>query len=548
MQMNVMAEIEYGGYVALYKLLLVLAFFLVWLPLVNWVYMDCQAVKTDRRLWTMVIAAAGAVAIWLWLLIPFFWIGFLIYLILVGSIAMSYVMHRNGRVAEFEKVLTVDHLRSLLINPAKKVSRSSRGLSFITANKNEVPLPDPKSPDAEAFHLLCEIIDDAIWRRVSQIILTPQKDNYAVVYEIDGVVSSQGERTKEEIDLLVRYLKQLADLDIEEKRKPQSGSFAAQKGDDWKKKVAWEVQTAGSTAGEQIRIIKAEDYTSRKLSELGLNENQFESIRSLRECKGGLVLLSGPAKSGVTSTMYALLGNHDPFLNNIVTLERKIAAELPSITQNEYTLSDTGTTTFSRKLQSLLRRGPDIVGVSDCDEEIAAKLCCSAAKDGKMVYATLAANNVIETVDKFLKLAGDKNMVADALAAVINQRLVRTLCTDCRQAYKPNPVLFKKFNIPADQVEMFYRPAEVEYDKHGKPIICEKCQGTGFYGRAGLFETIRITDELRQAIRSSNSIQEIGSAFRKAGMLYMQEQSIKKVTLGSTSINEVIRNFASKNG
>jgi type II secretory ATPase GspE/PulE/Tfp pilus assembly ATPase PilB-like protein len=548
MQINVLAGIEYGGYVALYKLLLMLAFFLAWLPLVNWVYVDCQAVKTDRRLWTMVIAGAGSAAIWLWLLIPFFWIGFLIYLILVGSVAMSYVIHRNGRVADFEKVLTADHLRSMLINPTKKVSRSSRGLSFVTANKNDVPLPDPKSPDAEAFQILCEIIDDAIWRRVSQIVLTPQKDNYAVVYEIDGVASSQGERTKEEIDLLVRYLKQLADLDVEEKRKPQSGSFAAQKDGDWKKKVTWEVQTAGSTAGEQIRIIKAEDYTSRKLSELGLNENQFESIRSLRDCKGGLVLLSGPAKSGVTSTMYAMLGNHDPFLNNVVTLERKIAAELPSITQNEYTLSDTGTTTFSRKLQSLLRRGPDIVGVSDCDEEIAAKLCCSAAKDGKMVYATLAANSVIETVDKFLKLAGDKNMVADALEAVINQRLVRALCPECRQAYKPNPALFKKFNIPADQVEMFYRPAEIEYDKHGKPIVCEKCQGTGFYGRMGLFETIRITDEIRQAIRSSNSMQDISSAFRKAGMLYMQEQSIKKVTLGSTSINEVIRNFASKNG
>lgn len=548
MQMNVMAEIEYGGYVALYKLLLVLAFFLVWLPLVNWVYADAQAVKSDRRFWTMVIAAAGAVAIWLWLLIPFFWIGFLIYLILVGSVAMSYVMHRNGRVAEFEKVLTADHLRSLLINPTKKVSKSSRGLTFITANKNEVPLPDSKSPDAEAFQILCEIIDDAVWRRVSQILLTPQKDNYAVVYEIDGVASSQGERSKEEVDLLARYLKQLADLDVEEKRKPQTGSFSTQKDNDWKKKIAWEVQTAGSTAGEQIRIVKAEDYTSRKLSELGLNENQFESIRSLRDCKGGMVLLSGPAKSGVTSTLYAMLGNHDPFLNNVVTLERKIAVELPSITQNEYTLSDTGTTTFSRKLQSLLRRGPDIIGVSECDEEVSAKLCCSAAKDGKVVYATLVANSVIETVDKFLKLVGDKNIAADALEAVINQRLVRMLCPDCRQAYKPNPALFKKFNIPADQVDMFYRPGEIEYDKHGKPIVCEKCQGTGFYGRTGLFETIRITDELRQAIRSSNSIQEIGSAFRKAGMLYMQEQSIKKVTVGSTSINEVIRNFTSKNG
>jgi general secretion pathway protein E len=94
---------------------------------------------------------------------------------------------------------------------------------------------------------------------------------------------------------------------------------------------------------------------------------------------------------------------------------------------------------------------------------------------------------------------------------------------------------------------MFYRPGEIEYDKHGKPIVCDKCQGTGFWGRTGLFESIRITDEIRQAIRSCSSVQDIGSVFRKSGMLYMQEQAIKKVTSGSTSINEVIRNFASKN-
>lgn len=549
MQTIVLSAVEYGGYVALYKLLIMMILFLAWMPLVNWIYMDSQAVRTDKRLWTGAMTISGAVSLWVWLLIPVFWIGFLIYVIVVGSVAIAYVTHRNARVAEFEKVLTGDHLRNIFVNPSKKLNKASRGLSFVTANKNEVPLPDPKSPESEAFQTACEIFDDAIWRRVAQIILTPQKDNYAIIYEIDGVTSRQSERPKEEIDALVRYLKQLADLELDEKRKPQQGNFSILKDNDWKKKTAWEVQTAGSTAGEQVRIIKQEDYTARKLTELGLNENQFESIRSLRENKQGLILVSGPAKSGVTSTLYALLGNHDPFLNNIVTLERKKAADLANITQTEYTLSDTGTTTFSRRLQSVLRRGPDIVGVADTEEDMSAKLVCAgASKDGKIIYATLQATSVIETMDKFMKLVGDKNAVADALEAIINQRLVRILCPDCRQAYKPNQALFKKFNIPSDEVDMFYRPGEIEYDKHGKPIICEKCQGTGFYGRTGLFETIRINDELRQIIRTANSIQDIGAAFRKAGMLYMQEQSIKKVTIGVTSINEVIRNFSSKNG
>jgi type II secretory ATPase GspE/PulE/Tfp pilus assembly ATPase PilB-like protein len=160
----------------------------------------------------------------------------------------------------------------------------------------------------------------------------------------------------------------------------------------------------------------------------------------------------------------------------------------------------------------------------------------------------MQANSVVETVEKMLQFVEDKTLLADTLEAVINQRLVRTLCSECRQAYKPNQVLFQKFNIPSDEVDMFYRPGEIEYDKHGKPIVCQKCQGTGFYGRTGLFETIRMTDELRQVIRTANATQEIASAFRRAGMLYMQEQSIKKVTRGITSINEVIRNFSTKTG
>jgi type II secretory ATPase GspE/PulE/Tfp pilus assembly ATPase PilB-like protein len=548
MSMSLLAIVEYEGYVALYKLLMILGLFLTWMPLVNWTYMDSQAVRTNKRVWAGTIAVTGAAALWVWLLVPVFWIGFFIYVILVGSVAMAYVLHRNTRVAEFEKVLTADHIKSLFVNPAKKLQKASRGLSFVTANKNDVPLPDAKSPDAEGFTLVCELIDDAIWRRVSQIALIPQKDNYSVIYEIDGVSSRQNERSKEEVERLVRYVKQLADLEAEEKRKPQKGEFTVLRDNDWKKKVTWVVQTAGSTAGEQIKMFKAEEYCSRKLEDLGFNENQFESIRSLRDIKAGLVLISGPAHSGITTTLYTLLANHDPFMNNINTLERKKSVDLANITQNEYSLSDTGTTTYARRLQSLLRRGPDIVGVSDCEDEQSAKLCCSAIKDGKIIYAVMQASSVAETVEKMLQFVRDKTLLAETLEAVINQRLVRTLCNECQQAYKPNQALFQKFNIPSDEVDMFYRPGEIEYDKHGKPIVCQNCQGTGFYGRTGLFETIRITDDLRQVIRTANTTQEIASAFRKAGMLYMQEQSIKKVTQGITSINEVIRNFSAKTG
>ncbi len=541
---DLLASVDYGGYVSSWKLLLFVMGFFGWLPLVNWVYVDTQAVRTNTWTWTLAMMGAGFASLLIWLLIPVFFIGLLIYLIATSCVMGAYIMNRNARVADFEKVLTPDHLRGLFINPTKKIEEASHGIRFITGNGNEVPLPEPKSKELEGFIITCELIDDAVWRRADEIRFIPQKDDYAITYSIDGVLSKQDPHSREETDSFIYYIKQLAGLEVDQKRKPQKGRFSTVLKDG--EKVAWHVATSGSTAGEQVKLEKVSTLVSRKVEDLGLNDNQIESIQTLRDIKSGLIIVSGPAKSGVTTTLYTLLANHDPFLNNINTLEKNPAAELTNITQFTYTLSDTGTTTYARRLQSILRKGPDIMGVADCDDAQTAKLASAAAKDDKIVYVELEAASVNQAIEKWLKLVGDKNLVADTLAAILNQRLVRTLCNDCRQAYQPNPALFKKFNIPANEVRTFYRPGEIEYDKHGKPIVCDKCQGSGFYGRSGLFETIRISDPLREVIRKSKTTQEIATAFRKAGMLYMQEQSIKKVAHSITSINEVIRNFSEK--
>ncbi len=535
---------EVAGYIALWKAVLMAAAFLSWMPLVGWVNTDSKAVGTQTVAWTVGIAVTGAAALWVWMLIPAFLIGLLVYLISFGAITIAYVVHRNALVADFERILTVDQIKGLLINETKKLEKLSMGLSFITGNKNKVPLPTPKTREVSGFAVVCEVLEDAIWRRADQISLIPRKDDYNVVYEIDGIATKQPQRTREEIDDFIYYVKQLADLDIQERRKPQKGRFYAVK--DEQLKTEWQVQTSGTTAGEQVRLDKVSGIVSRKLDDLGLNDNQIESMRSLRDLDSGVALITGIPQSGKTTTLYTLLGNHDPFLNNINTLEKAPQAELPNITQNVFTMTDSGTTTYSRRLQTLLRRGPDIVGIEECQDAQSAKLACAAAKDGRIIYATLEADSVNQAIEKWLKLVGDRALAVETLAAVLNQRLVRTLCTDCRQPYKPNQALFKKFNLPAEDVDLFYRAGEIEYDKHGKPIVCETCQGTGYYGRVGMFETIRITDDVRESLKAASSAKDIATAVRKTRMLYMQEQAIKKVVAGETSINEVILNFSTK--
>jgi type II secretory ATPase GspE/PulE/Tfp pilus assembly ATPase PilB-like protein len=155
------------------------------------------------------------------------------------------------------------------------------------------------------------------------------------------------------------------------------------------------------------------------------------------------------------------------------------------------------------------------------------------------------ASSVNQAMEKWLKLVGSKALLADTLEAVINQRLVRKLCLDCRQAYQPNPALFKKFNIPADEVNTFYRPATSNTTSTASRSCAKPARGPGFTGGCGLFETIRITEPCGRSFELPRP-QEIATAFRRSGMLYMQEQSIKKVSNGITSINEVIRNFATK--
>ncbi|MBA7700500.1 putative type II secretion system protein HxcR [subsurface metagenome] len=275
-----------------------------------------------------------------------------------------------------------------------------------------------------------------------------------------------------------------------------------------------------------------------------MTPDQYEQLNKIHELKQGLFIIAGTKKSGVTSTFYALLKNHDAFINSVNTLERKPSAELPNITQNVFTLSDTGTTTYAKKLQAVVRMGPDVVGIADCEDGETAQVACAAAKDGKIVYITLKADSVIRALGKWMKLVGDRELATEALLGISNQRLLRKLCEKCKQAYEPNKELLRKFNIPAEKAKVFYRAGKVQYDKRGKPSTCENCQGTGFVGRMGVFEIIMINDELRKAIRQSKSLSEISTQFRRAKMLYLQEQVLRRVVGGTTAINEMVRVLA----
>jgi type IV pilus assembly protein PilB len=535
-----LADIGYGGYISPVRLIVFIAMFFVWLPLVGWIYLDAKVIKTKELLWTGIVFGTGAAATIVWLLLPVFSIGITLYIIAIGASGLGYIMHRDARVSEYDRIMTIAHIKSLFENKEKQKAELKKGLAFITANKNEVEPPEPRTPDFFGHKTAGEVFEDALWRRTSEVALIPTAQSYTMAYRIDGMVIKQPDRTKEEIDYFIQFLKQLADLDTKEKRKPQKGRFTLRKETNT---TQWEVNTAGSVAGEQVRIVRIESQDIKKLDELGMNTDQIEQLKALRDIKNGLVLVSGPKKSGVTSTFYAMLRNHDPFLSAINTLERNPSGALPNITQNVYSLSDTGTTSFAKRLQSIFRTGPDIVGVADCEDPQSAVLAANAAKNVR-VYIAIEAENAVQALAKWMKLVNDPNLVADTLIAVTSQRLLRKLCTECRQAYEPNKDLLRKFNIPADKVKQLYRQGEPEVDKKGRPILCPMCQSMGFFGRFAVLETIVLNDDIKTAIRQAKSLQDIATSFRRARMLFLQEQGLRKVVDGTTAINEVIKEFS----
>jgi len=537
-----LSGVDYSGYISVAKLAICIVMFFLSLPLVNWVFSDARAVETKEAIWTGLVFAAAAGGIFVWLLIPIFFVGMLFYIVGVAASALSYVAHRNARVMDYERVLTAEHIKSLFSSKEKRLS-VLKGLTFITANNNEVPLPKPKTPDFFGYKAAHELFADAIWRRASEVVLLPTHQDYRLIYQIDGVAMKRPSIPRDQAEYFIRFIKNVADLVVKEKRKPQKGKFRIEReGQSYE----WELTTAGSTAGEQLRLRCILNQQVARLNELGLTPSQQDQLIGLRELKQGVFIVSGPPKSGLTTTFYALLRNHDPFINSIHTLEREPSAELPNITQEVFTLSDSGTTTFANKLQALIRMGPDIVGVAECKDSETARVVCNAAKDGKLLYTILETDSVINALLLWIKLVQNKAEALRTLVGISNQRLLRKLCPECKQAYVPNKQLLKKFGIGPEKAKVLYRAGKVQYDKHGKPFTCEHCQGTGFVGRTGVFETIIFDDQLRNAINQARSAAEIASHLRGAKMLYLQEQALLKAIAGETSINEIIRVFKVK--
>ncbi|HSW46027.1 MAG TPA: ATPase, T2SS/T4P/T4SS family [Phycisphaerae bacterium] len=549
---------EPGGYTSWVRIVVILLAMVPWMAFCQWVDKDTAYLRRiNRPMWNGIILGSGTVGLLCWLFMPWktpglFAAGFGLWFVLAASTCTVYVVVRNGLVDPGARVFTPRHLKAWFSSLGKKQEEIAAAIERVRLSGPAGKVQIPNDPtQIEPYENAQNLLYDALWRRATEVEMLVSANAARLAYRIDGVVTARHDLlARENAEQAMTFIKKVAGLDVNERRKPQSGEIVAAIEMSDRGNTDIEVKASGTTQHERLSLRIIGEETRLRINDLGMHTKIQERIEALVGGQpSGLFVISGPRASGVTTTLYALLRMHDAFMTNLLTLEREPLRDLENITQYIYdpTKHDGS---YSRQLQTVLRREPDAVMVSDCPDRETAHLAVKAAAEGKRIYMGMLARDSFEGLKKLVNLAGDTDLAADVLRSITSQRLVRKLCVACRIAYKPDISLLRKANLPVDKIEHFYRPPKAEemVDDKGNPRVCPNCQNSGYYGRTGLFEMLEVDQVMRQLIANGQPLTAIRAQARKNGMLYLQEVGLQKVMEGVTGMNEMLRVLRDEEG
>lgn len=532
------------------KLLVYFVLYLLWIRTISWIDRDARMVDMDRAKWnflTLSVALLGMISVWI---VPVFIVGFLLAALLFGSTLFIYVSQRNPKVPPPLRVFTRDHIRRWV--------RKHAGLDIGNSKetKEEIPIrfigkmsgSDGRGGDgkmdrvqhSEGYRQAQELVWNALNLRATDIHMEPSREAMLVRYRIDGILQqAQSYEVKQGL-LILNVYKNLAGMDIAERRKPQDGSFSAEV--EGTRLVDFRVATSGSVNGEKLvmRILDSSKQM-KSLEEVGFRESMRNKLMNIIQQPHGMLITCGPTGAGKTSTLYACMNQIDRFSRNVITLENPVEYLIENVTQIE--VNPKAGKTFAAELRSILRQDPDVILIGEVRDIETAEIACQAAQTGHMVFTTLHANDTITALGRLIDLGVKPFMVASAVSAVIGQRLVRVLCPKCRVAYKPSAETLKKMRLPAETNVKLYR-AKAEGSKTGEDDVkndCEYCGGAGYHGRMGIFELLILNDEIRNLIRNNPDLASIKAAAQKNSYVTIMEDGVKKVIEGWTSFDELQR-------
>jgi general secretion pathway protein E len=374
------------------------------------------------------------------------------------------------------------------------------------------------------------LVRDAYDAGASDIHLESSRDGLNARYRLDGVLVQAPEPPAELRAAVISRIKLLAELDIAERRRPQDGRIRVRMAT---RELDLRVSTVPTHFGESV-VLRLLERGGRPvlLKELGMPAEVLTATESVSRQPHGMLLVTGPTGSGKTTTLYAALDLRSQSTEKIVTVEDPIEYRLPRVTQ--VPVHRVAGISFASALRSILRQDPDVVMVGEMRDSETAEVAIQAAMTGHLVLSTLHTNNAVSALPRLLDLGIPDYLIATTLDGVIAQRLVRRVCEGCMEYHAPSDDAHRR-----SEAAGFELPAEVAVG-----VGCEMCRRTGYRGRIGVFEMLKMTDDLRREVTGRTSSTGLREAAKASGLLPLVNDAWTKVISGLTTPEEVMRVIA----
>lgn len=386
--------------------------------------------------------------------------------------------------------------------------------------------------EAPVVELVNNIFSMALEERASDIHIEPEPETFEVRYRIDGVLHNRRTLPKQRYYAVASRLKLVSGIDIAERRLPQDGRIGLRiNGQDLDVRVS----SLPGVHGESIvmRLLPKEREDLR-LDRLGLLDDHLQQMRSLARRPHGIILVTGPTGSGKSTTLYAMLDGSNDGQRKIITVEDPVEVQMPHLTQVQVH-SDIGLS-FARALRSILRQDPDVIMIGEIRDLETAEIAVQSALTGHLVLSTLHTNDALSAFTRLVDMGIEPFLAATPVIAVQAQRLVRRLCTHCREPaaapehYAEQAAYWSRKALGTEQPEQWFQARG-----------CQHCQGTGYRGRVGIYELVEVSDAMRDLVLRNASLPDMREQSRQEGYRDMFLDGLIKARAGLTTVEEVLR-------
>jgi type IV pilus assembly protein PilB len=405
-----------------------------------------------------------------------------------------------------------------------------KSLANLAGRDASIDLDDLKdaAESTPVIKLLNLVLMQAIRDKASDIHFEPFEEEYKMRYRIDGVLYEMVPPPKHIAMALSSRIKVMANLDIAERRLPQDGRIPLVMGGN---PVDLRVSILPTMFGESV-VLRVLDRTQvdLRLDMLGLGERDLHTVSQLIHKPNGIVVVTGPTGSGKTTTLYSALKELNDPESKIITTENPVEYDIDGLIQVQIR-PEIGLT-FAKCLRSILRQDPDIVMVGEIRDLETAQIAIQASLTGHLVFSTLHTNDAPSTIARMLDLGLETFLITATVEGIIAQRLVRKICTKCREEFQPSEEMLMELELTPEQVgdKTFY---------YGKG--CDNCNNTGYRGRTGIYEIMTFNDEIRDLIMNQASTSVLRQAAIRNGMQTLRDNGLAAIYNGVTTIEEVAR-------